>query len=657
MFASQTVAGLARQLARLISALAAAPGEPVTEHDLLSPDERELVLNTWNGAALAVEDGIPAHRWFERQAAATPDAVAAECGGEPVTYAALDRRAEAVAQVLAAAGAGDGTFVGIAVRRSIAMLAAVLGTLKAGATYVPLDLSHPAERIAMILEDTGAPLILTDATSRELLPPTGARPIEVADLPDRPTGGFRSADLRAGTTPEPVAYVTYTSGSTGRPKGILMPHRAVSNLVAWQLDRYRPWPPGYRTLQFASLSFDVSFQEIFSTFASGGTLVLITEAERRDLYGLVRLLNRERIQRLFIPSVALQQVAEGYRADGELPSTLETVIAGSEQLMITDDLSEMFSHLPGCRLHNEYGPSETHVTTEYPLSPDPATWPARVPIGRPIANSRVYVLDDRRRPVPPGSRGEVYIGGPGLARGYLERPEQTAAAFIPDPLAERAGARLYRTGDIARHLPDGNLEFLGRADSQVKIRGFRVELGEIEASLDGCPGVRSAFVTVHGADSAHRRLVAYVVPGDGASPGPAELREFLARRLPEYMLPAAFMFLDGFPLTVNGKIDQRRLPAPQFGGPGRAASYIPPRDDTERMIAAEVTRLLGTPQVGLHDSFFELGGYSLLAAELVRTVRKRFAAELPLADFYQQPTVAGLAGQVRASQAQAPSRR
>jgi amino acid adenylation domain-containing protein len=628
--------------------------ELITEHDVLGPDERELVLHTWNGASLAVEDGIAAHHWFERQAAAAPHAIAAECRGELVTYAALDRRAEAVAQVLAAAGAGDGAFVGIAVRRSGAMLAAVLGTLKAGATYVPLDLSHPAERIAMILEDTGAPVILTDVASRDRLPPTRARPIEVTDLPDQPGDGFRSAGLFTGMTAESVAYVTYTSGSTGRPKGILMPHRAVSNLVAWQLHQYRPLPPGYRTLQFASLSFDVSFQEIFSTFASGGTLVLITEAERRDLHGLVRLLNRERIQRLFIPSVALQQVAEGYRADGELPSALETVIAGSEQLMITDDLREMFSQLPWCRLHNEYGPSETHVTTAYTLPSDPATWPARVPIGKPIANSRVYVLDGPRL-VPPGSRGEVSIGGSGLAHGYLERPGQTAAAFIPDHFSGRPGARLYRTGDFARHLPDGNLEFVGRADSQVKIRGFRVELGEIEASLDACPGVRSAFVTIHGADSAHRRLVAYVVPDDGASPGSAGLREFLAQRLPEYMVPAAFMFLDGFPLTVNGKVDQHRLPAPHFGPIGQAASYVPPRDGMERMIAAEATRLLGTRPVGRDDSFFELGGYSLLAVELVRTVQKRFAAELTLADFYRQPTVAGLASLVRASQIPAGS--
>lgn len=612
--------------------------------------------STWNGTALAVEEGILAHHWFERQAAATPDAVAAECGGVPVTYADLNRRAEAVAEALAAAGTTEGTFVRIAVRRSVAMLAAVLGTLKSGAAYVPLDLSHPAERIAMILEDTGAAPTLTDAASRDLLPPGGALLIDVADLPDQPSDGFRSADLPAGATPEPMAYVMYTSGSTGRPKGILMPHRAVSHLVTWQLERYRPWSPGYRTLQFASLSFDVSFQEIFSTFASGGTLVLITEAERRDLHGLVRLLNREWIQRLFIPSVALQQVAEGYRADGELPAALDTVIAGSEQLMITDDLRDMFSHLPQCRLHNEYGPSETQVTTAYSLPSDPGAWPARVPIGRPIANWRVYVLDDRRRPVPPGGRGEVYIGGPGLAYGYLHRPEQTAAAFIPDHFSGRPGDRLYRSGDIARHLPDGNLEFLGRADNQVKIRGFRVELGEIEATLNACQGVRTAFVTVHGPDSAHHRLVAYVVPGDGAAVDPVELRNLLRRRLPEYMVPDAFTFLGQFPLTVNGKIDQRRLPAPDFGAARQTACFVAPRGGTERMIAADMARILGAERIGLHDDFFESGGYSLAAVELVRAVQKRFAAELALADFYKQPTVAGLAALVRASRARAAGR-
>jgi amino acid adenylation domain-containing protein len=591
-----------------------------------------------------VPPAVLAHQWFEWQAACRPDATAAELGDQRVTYAQLNDRADALARVLADAGAGVGTFVGIAVQRSVAMLAAVLGTLKAGATYVPLDLSHPMDRIAMILEDTAAPLILADPLTRGLLPPASARLIDVTALPNEPGDG---ATAPAAAGPDSVAYVTYTSGSTGRPKGILMPHRAVNNLVAWQLDRYFPWPEGYRTLQFASLSFDVSFQEIFSTFASGGTLVLITEAERRDLHGLADLLNRKRIQRLLIPSVALQQVAEGYCAGGPAPSTLDIVIAGSEQLMITSDLRRLFTALPRCRLHNEYGPSETHVVTAYSLPPDPAMWPSRVPIGRPIANAQVHVLDADRRPTAPGSPGELYIGGAGLAHGYLRRPRQTAAAFVPDPFSEQPPARLYRTGDIARTLPSGDLEFLGRADEQLKIRGFRVEPGEVEANIAAYPGVRSAFVKGHGDEAARRRLVAYVVLDDENGPDAAELRDFLGRKLPEHMVPAAFMFLDRFPLSVNGKIDQRKLPGPRFGGTDRGTTYLPPRDHTEQVIAAEIADLLDVARIGVDDDFFALGGYSLVAAKLLRTVQKRFSVELQVADFYKQPTVAGLAGRVR----------
>jgi amino acid adenylation domain-containing protein len=589
-----------------------------------------------------IPHAVLAHQWFEWQAARRPAAVAAEFGDERVTYAELNDRADVTARVLAAAGVGVGTFVAVAVQRSVAMLVAVLGTLKAGAAYVPLDLSHPADRIALILEDTAAPLILTDPATRELLPPTPARLIEVTALQDEP-----GAVVSDAATPDSVAYVTYTSGSTGRPKGILMPHRAVNNLVAWQLDRYRPWPDGYRTLQFASLSFDVSFQEIFSTFASGGAVVLITEAQRRDVHGLVGLLNRTRVQRLFIPSVALQQVAEGYCAGGSAPSTLETVIAGSEQLMITDDLRRLFTALPQCRLHNEYGPSETHVTTAYSLPADPATWPSRAPIGRPIANAQVHLLDADRRPVGPDVPGEIYIGGVGLAHGYLCRPQQTAAAFVPDPSSERPDALVYRTGDIARYLSSGELEFLGRADEQIKIRGFRVEPGEVEATITTYPGARSAFVKAHGDEAAHRRLVAYIVPHDGVALGVAVLRDFLRSKLPDYMVPAAFMLLDRFPLSVNGKIDQRRLPQPRFGDIDGGAPYRAPQDDLEQVIAAEIAGLLEVARVGTEDDFFALGGYSLAAATLLRALQRRFSVDLDLADFYKQPTVAALAERVR----------
>ncbi|MZF89093.1 non-ribosomal peptide synthetase [Streptomyces sp. SID5643] len=653
LFERAAIAYLGRQLGRLITSIAAEPDLPLSAHDLFDPGERELVLRTWNATDRPYQTPALVHHWFEQQAARTPDATAVEFGDERVTYVQLDRRADAVAQALRRAGAGHGVYVGIALRRSVDMVAAVLGTLKAQAAYVALDLSHPEERVALLLEDTGAPVVLVDGTTAQRLPHTPARRIDMAGIPQEPDAG--GAPGGPGATAGSVAYVTYTSGSTGRPKGILMSHRAVGNLVAWQLDRYGPWQPGYRTLQFASLSFDVSFQEIFSSLATGGTLVLITEDERRDVHGLAALLNRRRVQRLFIPAAALQQVAEGFRASGLPPRTLDTVIAGSEQLVVTDDLRELFAALPEGRLHNEYGPSETHVTTAHTLPADPAQWPSWVPIGRPIANTRVYVLDAQRNPTPVGSRGEVYIGGIGLAHGYLGRPDLTTAAFVPDPYAPEPGARMYRTGDIARHLPNGDLEFLGRTDGQVKIRGFRVELGEVQANLDAHPGVRSAFVRVDGQRSDQRRLVAYVVPATGQELDAARLRAFLQRRLPDYMIPSAFVLLDRFPLTVNGKVDQRGLPEPDFAAHGAADTFVEPRDALEKEIAAEWEALLSVPRVGRDDDFFSLGGHSLLATRLLWSLRARLSVELALGEFYRLPTVAGLAGSVRRAQADRPA--
>ncbi|MCX2969319.1 MULTISPECIES: non-ribosomal peptide synthetase [Streptomyces] len=650
LFTEDTAARLADRLARLLAALAERPDAPLSAHELLDPAERERLVRTWNDTARDLGAEARAHHWFEKQAARTPDAVAVEFAGQRVTYAELDARAEAVARALRRVGVTDGTYVALAVRRSVAMLAAVLGTLKAGGAYVALDPDHPRDRLALVLADTGAPVLLVDPATRDGVPDTDAVLLDVTALPDPGPAASGPAAPAAprGLPHDPVAYVTYTSGSTGRPKGILMPHRAVSNLVAWTLERYGPWEPGHRTLQFASLSFDVSFQEIFSTLGSGGTLVLVTEEQRRDVHGLAELLRRERVERLYVPAAALQQLAEGHRGGATPPTALRTVVAGSEQLVVTDDLRRLFADLPGTRLHNEYGPSETHVVTAHALPADPAAWPEWVPVGRPVANTRVYVLDALGRPVPVGVRGEVHLGGRGLAHGYLGMPRQTAAAFTPDPFGPEPGARLYRTGDIARHLSDGTLEFLGRADDQVKIRGYRVELDEVRTTVDAHPAVRSAFVRVHGERSAERRLVAYVVPHAGEPPAAGELAEFVRRRLPGYMVPSAFVTVERLPLTVNGKVDQRRLPEPDFAATVRAEGrYAPPRDALERAVAEVLADALSVPRVGRDDDFFALGGHSLLAAKALWAVQERQGVTLTLGDFFRRPTAAGLAACVR----------
>ncbi|SCL14617.1 amino acid adenylation domain-containing protein [Micromonospora nigra] len=644
LFDRVTVRRLADALVRLLGAVAADPRLRLTEVPTISADERRRLLVDHNRTTPVRVPEPLLHRWVERQVRRTPDAVAAVAGARQLTYAELDRRADAVAAELRRRGVGAGSFVGVAVRRSFEMLAAVLGALKAGAAYVPLDPKHPAERIRLILDDIDAPVILTDATMAGRLPSVDVPLIDVDALPpavDVPPPA--SGELR----PDAVAYVTYTSGSTGRPKGICMPHRAVANLVAWQLAHYPRRPVGYRTLQFASLSFDVSFQEIFSTLVDGGTLVLITEEERQNLPGLLELVAARRVNRMFIPAPALLQVAEGFGADAPLPRALDTVIAGSEQLLVNDDLIRLFTALPSCGLFNEYGPSETHVATVHALSGAPAEWPSWVPIGRPIANTRIYLLDDQGQLAPEGVRGEVHIGGAGLADGYLERPALTAERFPADPFAETPGARMYRTGDLARYLPDGHLEFLGRADNQVKIRGFRVELGEVEVALAACAGVRAVVARAVEVAPGDRRLVAYV-QADGADVG--GLRERLRSSLPEYMVPSVIVAVEQFPLTVNGKVDVRRLPAPEFGVRDSDAVFVAARDDVERGVAGDFRSVLGVDRVGVWDDFFELGGHSLLATRLVWAVRRRTGVDVPLAGFLTDPTVAGLADCVRRGQ-------
>ncbi|MFE3602201.1 amino acid adenylation domain-containing protein [Streptomyces sp. NPDC059142] len=653
MFDRDTMERTAARLGRLADALAASPDTPLADHDLLDPAERDLLLRGWNTTGDAASPVPLAHRWFERRAAAEPGRAALEQDGRQVTYGELDGLAEAVAGALRAASVRPGDFVAVAVRRSPAMVAAVLGVLKAGAAYVPLDLDHPAERLAMILEDTAAPVVLVDAHTRAALPPSAARLLDVTAVTEV-TGRAPAVPVPPPLIPpEAVAYVTYTSGSTGRPKGICMPHRAVGNLVGWQLERYAPVPAGQRTLQFASLSFDVSFQEIFSTFAAGGTLVLISEDQRRDVHALADLLTALRVERLFIPAAALQQMAEGHRAGGGLPRTLRTVISGSEQLVVTDDLRHLFSALPDGRLHNEYGPSETHVTTAHALSGDPADWPAWAPIGRPVTASRLYLLDPWGRPVPVGVTGELYVGGAGPAHGYLGMAAATAAAFVPDPFSGEPGARLYRTGDQARYRPDGTLVFLGRADDQVKISGYRVELGEVRTVLEEHPEVGTAFVRVWGERSADRRLVAYATPSPGADPDEEGLRAYLRARLPAYMVPAAYVLLETFPLTVNGKVDRRRLPEPRFGSARRGGGErVEPRGGRERRVARRFAAVLGTDTVGRDEDFFRLGGSSLLVARLLTNIREEFAVSVPFTGFFGDPTVAGLAGLVARAEAE-----
>jgi amino acid adenylation domain-containing protein len=642
---------------RCLAALAADPEAPWEETPLLSAAERHQIRCEHNDTAFGPR-GTNVAALFAVQAARTPAAVAlawdlAWDAGE-LTYGELDARANRLARHLLASGAVAGREepVGVCAERGPHLAVALLAVLKAGGVYLPLDPGQPRDRLAVILDDSGCATVLAEERLRGALPAPSSRPFQVIGLGGyEPWRALSAAPPALSLSAEQPAYAIYTSGSTGRPKGIGLPHRVLANLVSWQIAASPR--PAARTLQFAAPSFDVSLQETLATWCAGGALVAAPEEARRDASLLARLLCTERIERLFLPYVALQQLAEQLvdQMPG-LPTDLREVVTAGERLQVTPQIRALFRGLPGCVLRNQYGPSETHVVTEHVLAGDPASWPALPPIGRPIANIRVYVLDRGLRPVPAGVPGELLLGGRGTARGYLGRPDWTAERFVPDGESGEPGARLYRTGDLARLRPGGEIEFLGRIDHQVKIRGFRVEPEEIEAALQGHPAVREAAVVAvsEADDGGGVRLVAFVA----AAPLrdlPGELRRFLARSLPAYMIPAAFVPLGSLPLTRSGKVDRRALArlareaeaAPTGIG---SAHGVAPRGPIEEAVAAIWREVLHAGAVSVHDSFFDLGGHSLLATQVISRVRSTLGVDLPLAALFEAPSVAGLARRI-----------
>jgi amino acid adenylation domain-containing protein len=665
-----TVERMAAHLGRLLASAAARPDVPFPELEMMGEDERAQVVSGWNATAAPYPAGLCAHHLFEAQARRTPAAVALVAGGARLTYAELDARADRLAGALVRRGVGPDARVALCLDRSAELLVAVLAVLKAGGAYVPLDPEYPAERLAFMLADSGARVLLTQAELADRLPAFGGETVVLEGAPSPPdplslTRGEGEHDdgtaqealphswgrvaspsePGGGLSPDNLAYVIYTSGSTGRPKGVAMPHRPLVNLVAWQ---EREWcgPRPAVTLQFASISFDVSFQEIFACWAGGGTLVVAPEEARGDPAALLALLEQEEVERLFLPYVALQQVAEEAVSRGAFPASLREVHVAGEQLRVTDSIRRWLGGLDA-RLHNHYGPSETHVATRLTLGHDAGGWPLLPAIGAPVANARGYVLDGELAPLPPGVPGELYLGGACLARGYLDRPDLTAERFVPDPFAPEPGARVYRTGDRARWRADGTLEFLGRADQQVKVRGFRVEPGEVEAALERHPEVREAVVVARADASGDRRLAAYVVAEEGASPAAAALRAHLAEHLPGYMVPSTVTVLERFPLTPSGKTDRRALPAPD--APADRGAHVAPRTPTEAAIARIWTEVLEVERVGVQDGFFALGGHSLLATRVASRVRAAFGIELPVRALFEAQTVAALAERVDAA--------
>lgn len=561
----------------------------------------------------------------DAQIARTPDRVAVVASDATLTYAQLDARVGRLARALAARGAAPGTRVAIALPRTSAAVIGVLAILRSGAAYVPLDLSSPRPRLEGMLADAAPSLLLTDHEVVDRLP-GDLPPMVFADAPDVDPAPV----LPSSTGPEALGYLMFTSGSTGRPKAVAVNEDVLSNLVRWYS---RDIANGLRTLHFAPLSFDVSFTEIFTTLSSGGTLVVAGEDERMDVDALVDLLARERVQHTILPLVMLHQIADAVTSAGLALPDLRVVVSGGEQLVVTDAVRAFFAAHPNARLQNHYGPTEVQIVTVLELAEDPSGWPTLPSIGRPMPGAQVYVLDDHLEPTPLGVPGEIFIGGR-VSDGYRNRPGLTAERFVPDGLSGRSGARLYRTGDRGRFLPNGELEFRGRGDGQVKIRGHRVELGEIEATLAALPAVRGAAADVRGGE-----LTAWVVLEPDAAAEIDDLRGALTSRLPSHMIPLRWAVTAELPLSPNGKVDRRRLADVVV----ESRAPTPPRTERERALAAVFAEALDVDAVGVDESFFELGGDSLRAMRLIHLAR-RAGFDVGPRTLYRHPTVAGLAG-------------
>ncbi|MDT0464462.1 non-ribosomal peptide synthetase [Streptomyces gibsoniae] len=672
VFDEETVAALARRLTRVLQTVLDQPGIPLSGIDILEQAERDRVLLEWNDTARTVPDGTVVEL-FQAQVELTPDAVAVvDSEGVELTYAELNARANRVARLLVACGAGPEDRVAVSMERSAGLVTVLLGVLKSGAAYVPLDSDHPDERIAYMLGDTRpAVLLTTQDLAGDLPAPERGRPPRtvavdapktVAWLDGLPDSDLTDRDRTTALLPSHPAYVIYTSGSTGRPKGVLVPHQGLVNRLAWMQNEYGLGADD-RVLQKTTFGFDVSVWEFFWPLVEGAALVVAAPGGHRDPAYLAELIVRERVTVThFVPSMLQVFLQEPQAARC---TSLRVVCCGGEAVPV--ELAGQFRRVLGDCLHNLYGPTEACIdVTSWPATahsiPDDVTNTAvasgsvsgSVPIGRPVWNTRTYVLDAALQPVPPGTAGELYLAGVQLARGYLGRPALTAKQFVADPFGA-PGERMYRTGDLARWNAEGCLEFLGRTDRQVKIRGVRIEPGEIESVLSSHERIAQATVVVREDVAGDKRLVAYVVPAAGDSDAAigTVVRDFAARQLPGYMVPAAVVALDALPLTVNGKLDTKALPRPEYGMTADVGRG--PATPQEEALCEVFAEALGVPGIGVDDDFFALGGHSLLASRLVSRVRTVLGIELSIRAVFESPTVAGLVRRLQNRDAPRPA--
>ena len=618
-------------LSALLEGVAADPDRPVSQLPLLTAGERTTLLERWNDTAAPYPRDLCVAELFEQQAARTPDAVAVVADGAVLTYVALDRQANQLAHRLQAAGVGPDVLVAIAMERSADLIVALLAVLKAGGAYVPLDPDYPKARLAWMLADAEPPVLLTQAHFVARLPASAAIRLVLDDPAERAaTAAFPQTRPACRAGAGNLAYVMYTSGSTGRPKGVMVEHRAIARLLYAQ--SYFEASAGERFLQFAPISFDASTFEIWGALLHGAALVVLPPGYR-SLERLSEEIAAHGVTTIWLTASLFNQFV--LNDIGSL-RCLRRVITGGDVVSATA-VRTVLKKAPWCTIVNGYGPTET---TTFACCHEILASDSPIPIGRPIANTRVYILDAHLEPVPIGIPGELYIGGDGVARGYLNRSELTAERFLANPFAP---GRLYRTGDLARYRGDGAIEFLGRCDDQVKIRGFRIEPGEVEVALGEHPDLRAAAVVSGAVEGGEKQLVAYVVPAGERRPAAEELRRFLAQRLPDYMIPAVFMQLDQLPVTPNGKLDRARLPAPTNDRPQLETVYAAPATELERRIVALWLRLLDRSEIGVNDNFFDLGGHSLLMVRVQRALQEELERPVKLVNLFQFPTIRALA--------------
>ncbi|HEY6186087.1 MAG TPA: amino acid adenylation domain-containing protein [Pyrinomonadaceae bacterium] len=648
LFDEKTVGRLLEHLRILLESIVANPDERLSALPLLAAAEEQQLIARCNSADAEAELRWCVQHLFEQRAEETPDHAAVILGEQELSYRELNRRANLLAHHLQAYGVGPDVVVAVMMERSVEMALSVLAVMKAGGACLLLDPADPRERLSFMLRNAAARVLLAQKHLERLLTEDiyVCCPDDDEDWQAIAQGKDENPHSRA--MPDNLACLVYTSGSTVEPKAVAIHHGALVNLIGREM-RSAGTTGGLRTLQLAPPGPDLAFLEIFSTWCSGGALVLAPSEARKDSRELWRILSSENIERLFLPSARLRHLAESARAETILPQSLRQLILTGEQLKITEQVRGLFAKLPHCAIDYEYGPTEAQLSTRWRLEGLADEQSSLPSIGSPYANAQVFILDSRLKPVPEGIAGELYIGGPGLAREYLNRADLTASRFIPHPFSLEAGARLYRTGDVARYLSDGRLKYLRHTGNRMMLRGYCVEMEEVESALELHPAVKQALVNPWEDEAGRAHLVAYVIAAQRSQSVVAELRGHLRERLPDYMMPSAFLLLDSFPLLPNGRPDRRALPAPVQAEGEVKESYVAPQTPTEEILAGIWSTVLKVERVGINDNFFDLGGHSLLATQLMSGVSESFGVELPLRRLFEHPTVADLAESIEES--------